>query len=616
VIAIGTRLSDFTTASKTAFQNPDVRFININVAEIDAFKHAALPLVADARAAVEALTRRLPGIASRRDYAHCIPQWKQRWEEETDRIYGLRHGPPISQGEVIGAVNGCRGRKTSCCAPRAACRATCTSCGARAAQRLPPRVRLLVHGLRDRGGLGVKMADPSREVYVMVGDGSFLMMSPRSRRPFRKATSSTSCARQSRLLEHRRTVASPSARAASARTTAARRRSGQLGRRARAAGFCALCRAGRARPRPGHEEVAALEAMREHPRTTAVVIEVDKEMRVPGYESWWDVPISEVSEIESIRKRARVREGGEEGAASSRSPRARRPRSEAADTGSTRITSAANGGVRCRAASEVLNPATGEVLALARGIEAEDDGRGGAASAAFPDWRAVPPAERIQYLFRFKHLLEEHFDEIARLITTENGKTLAESQGELRRGVENVEVACGIPLMMQGYNLEDVARGIDETMFRQPLGVVAAITPFNFPAMIPLWFLPYAIACGNTLILKPSERVPFSIMRLMELTGESRVAQGRREPGERRQAGAVDALLDHPDVQASASSARRRWPGYIYARAIGERQTSAVPGRREEPRGSAARCRSARPPRRSSPTARSAAPDSAVWRCR
>ena len=106
-------------------------------------------------------------------------------------------------------------------------------------------------------------------------------------------------------------------------------------------------------------------------------------------------------------------------------------------------------------------------------------------------------------------------------------RLLTEAKGELRRAIENVEVACGIPMMMQGYNLEDVARGIDETMIRQPLGVVAAITPFNFPGMIPFWFLPYAIACGNTLVLKPSERVPLTMRRAFELLDQTRASQGR-----------------------------------------------------------------------------------------
>jgi malonate-semialdehyde dehydrogenase (acetylating)/methylmalonate-semialdehyde dehydrogenase len=215
----------------------------------------------------------------------------------------------------------------------------------------------------------------------------------------------------------------------------------------------------------------------------------------------------------------------------------------------------------------VLNPATGEVLGRSPIGSAADVALAvDAASAALPEWRAMPPAERIQYLFRLKQLLEDHFDEIARIITTENGKTLGEARGELRRGVENVEVACGIPLLMQGYNLEDVARGIDESMFRQPLGVVAVITPFNFPAMIPLWFLPYAIACGNTLVLKPSERVPFSMARIVELIEQTGLPKGvvNLVNGGKP---AVDALLDHPAVQAISFVGSTPVAKYIYSRA-------------------------------------------------
>src|SRR5262249_59556761 len=119
--------------------------------------------------------------------------------------------------------------------------------------------------------------------------------------------------------------------------------------------------------------------------------------------------------------------------------------------------------------------------------------------------RRTPPGERVQYLFKLKNLLEEHLDELARLITIENGKTFGEAKAELRRGIENVEVACGIPMMMQGYNLEDVTPGVDETLIRQPLGVVAAIGPFNFSGMIGFWFLSFANAFGKTVILKSSE---------------------------------------------------------------------------------------------------------------
>jgi malonate-semialdehyde dehydrogenase (acetylating)/methylmalonate-semialdehyde dehydrogenase len=138
---------------------------------------------------------------------------------------------------------------------------------------------------------------------------------------------------------------------------------------------------------------------------------------------------------------------------------------------------------------EVVNPATQEVIGRAPASgAAEVDAAVEAAAAAFPAWRRTPAENRIQPLFKLKMLLEEHIDELGRIISMENGKTLAEAKAELRRSIENVEVACGIPIMMQGYNLEDVARGIDEMMIRQPLGVVAAITAFNFPGMIPFWF--------------------------------------------------------------------------------------------------------------------------------
>ncbi len=216
---------------------------------------------------------------------------------------------------------------------------------------------------------------------------------------------------------------------------------------------------------------------------------------------------------------------------------------------------------------DVINPATGEALGRVPLAAADDVDRAvQAASQAFPEWRRTPPEDRIQYLFKLKQILEDHFDEIARTITTENGKTLAESRGELRRAVENVEVACGIPTLMQGYNLEDVARGIDETMVRQPLGVVAAITPFNFPAMIPFWFLPYALACGNTFILKPSERVPLSSAFLFELMEQLNLPPGvlNMVHGSKP---AVDALLQHPEVRAISFVGSTPVAKYVYAQA-------------------------------------------------
>jgi len=229
-----------------------------------------------------------------------------------------------------------------------------------------------------------------------------------------------------------------------------------------------------------------------------------------------------------------------------------------------------NGAWRASTATEfveVINPATAEVLtSTPLSTRADVDSAVQTAADAFPAWRRTPPGERIQYLFKLKNLLEEHIDELARLITLENGKTFGEAKAELRRGIENVEVACGIPMMMQGYNLEDVTPGVDETMVRQPLGVVAAITPFNFPAMIPFWFLPYAIACGNTLVLKPSERVPLTMRRAIELIEQTGIPKGvvNLVNGGRE---VVDTLCDHPKVRAVSFVGSTLVAKHVYARA-------------------------------------------------
>src|SRR5712692_9837467 len=236
----------------------------------------------------------------------------------------------------------------------------------------------------------------------------------------------------------------------------------------------------------------------------------------------------------------------------------------------TKVANYINGQWQDSAAREwqdVANPATGEVLArvpLSDNVEvtkAVDS-----ASAAYPLWRRTPPEDRIQPLFKLKVLLEDHQDELARILTQENGKTLTEAKAEMRRAIENVEVACGIPMMMQGYNLEDVARGIDEMMIRQPLGVVAAIVPFNFPGMIAFWYLPYAIATGNTFIIKPSERVPLTmhyVYELLEKTGLPKGVVNLVNGGK----AAVDALLDHPKVRAISFVGSTPVAKYVYSRA-------------------------------------------------
>lgn len=217
--------------------------------------------------------------------------------------------------------------------------------------------------------------------------------------------------------------------------------------------------------------------------------------------------------------------------------------------------------------AEVLNPATGEVIAKAPLCgKSEVDAAAAAASAAFPGWRRTPVQDRVQYLFKLRDLLKANMDEIGRTITVECGKTFEESKAEMVRAIENVEVACGMPHMGKGEFVEDIASGIDEVMIRQPVGVCTTIAPFNFPGMIPFWFLPYALATGNTYIIKPSEKVPMTmqlIFRLIEQVGLPKgvinMVNGAKD--------AVDGILDHPVVRAVTFVGSTNVARYLYARA-------------------------------------------------
>ncbi len=232
---------------------------------------------------------------------------------------------------------------------------------------------------------------------------------------------------------------------------------------------------------------------------------------------------------------------------------------------------------------DVINPATGRILArVPLSTAAEVDQAVQAAHVAFAGWRRTPAGERIQYLFKFKGLLEANFEDLARTITLECGKTLDESRGEVRRLIENVETACGIPSMMQGYLSEDIAPGIDELMIRQPLGVAAMIAPFNFPAMVPFWFLPYALACGNTYVVKPSEKVPLSMQKIFHLfeqvglpEGVVNLVNGARE--------AVDALLDHALVKAISFVGSTPVARYVYSRATANGKRAQCQGGAKNP---------------------------------
>ncbi len=304
VIGIGTRYSDFTTASKSAFQNPDVRFININVTEFDAYKHCALPLVGDARAILEELQEQIAGFQVETEYRAMTVRLQAEWEQEVDRVYALRHGPPISQGEVIGVVNSISSPKDV------------VLC---AAGSLPGDLHKLWRtcdpkgyhleygfscmGYEIAGGLGVKMAAPDREVYVMVGDGSYLMMAQEITTSIQEGYKlnivlidnhgfssigglSRACGNQGMGTQYRY------------------RENGSLSGASIEVDFvenAASLGAHACRVQTREELSEALVAMRKHTRTSVVVVETDYSERVSGYGSWWDVPIAEVSESDSVR---------------------------------------------------------------------------------------------------------------------------------------------------------------------------------------------------------------------------------------------------------------------------------------------------------------------------
>ena len=229
---------------------------------------------------------------------------------------------------------------------------------------------------------------------------------------------------------------------------------------------------------------------------------------------------------------------------------------------------------------DVRNPATAEALGrVPLSPATEVDIAVQAAARAFPEWRRTPATDRVQFLFKLKTRLREHSEELARTITMECGKTLGEARGELQRAVENVETACGAPGLLQGDFSEDISSGIDEFMIRQPLGVCACICPFNFPGMIPFWFMPYALACGNTYLVKPSEKVPLTLQRIAELIEQTGLPKGvfNLVNGSR---GTVDAILDHPGIRAISFVGSTPVARHVYARA-------AATGKRAQCQGGA-----------------------------
>src|SRR5256714_3074251 len=225
--------------------------------------------------------------------------------------------------------------------------------------------------------------------------------------------------------------------------------------------------------------------------------------------------------------------------------------------------------VKARASEyfDVHNPASGDVIGRTPLSTSGDvDAAVQAATQAFPAWRDTPVNARAQVLYKFKQLCEQNFEDLARTVTTEHGKTLDEARGSVRRTIECVEVACGAPSLMQGFGLEDISAGIDCHVVRQPIGVAAAIAPFNFPALVPMWFLPFAIVTGNTFVLKPSEQVPLSQRKMVDLLQRCDLPPGVVNLGTGGWDG-VHAICDHPGIRAVSFVGSTPVARHVYQRA-------------------------------------------------
>ncbi|MGB9405613.1 MAG: 3D-(3,5/4)-trihydroxycyclohexane-1,2-dione acylhydrolase (decyclizing) [Candidatus Acidiferrales bacterium] len=313
ILGVGTRYTDFTTASKTAFQNPAVKFININVAEFDAGKHAGVPLVADARVALEELAQLLKGYHTPSEYQERVRSFREKWDKEVDRLFHLQHGPPVSQSEAIGVVNSVsEARDVVVCAAGSLPGDLHKLWRVRDPKGYHLEYGYSCMGYEIAGGLGVKMAAPDREVYVMVGDGSYLMMAQEIHTSIQEDVKLNIV-----LLDNHGFgsigALSESCGSGGFGTQYRFRKDGKLEGNTVNVDFVANARslgAEASRVRTLDELRQALVAARATPRTNVTVIEVDRNARVPGYESWWDVPVAEVSEMESVRS---ARENYEKG---------------------------------------------------------------------------------------------------------------------------------------------------------------------------------------------------------------------------------------------------------------------------------------------------------------
>jgi 3D-(3,5/4)-trihydroxycyclohexane-1,2-dione acylhydrolase (decyclizing) len=569
VLGIGTRYSDFTTASRTAFGHPDVRFVNLNVTAFDAGKHAGAALVADARAGLEALAQAMAGYRTDDAYTARVAEHNASWRQEVDHAYHLGHQPLPAQTEVLGTLNELMDDRDVV---------------VQAAGSMPGDLQMLWRasdpksyhveygyscmGYEIAGGLGIKLAAPDREVFVLVGDGSYLMMATEI------VTAVSEGIKLNIVLVQNQgfgSIGSLSSSLGSQRFgTAYRYRNPSSGLLdgdilpVDLAANAASLGADVLRVKGIDEFGDALRQARASDRTTVVYIETDPLAPVPDPQSWWDVPVSEVAALESTKKARAVYEAAK---------RAQRPYLKQPEGQILRMRTIQHwiAGSETAGASTrygpVYNPATGAQQAQVALAETADvDAAVAAAKKAFDEWRDTSLMRRSRIMFALRDLIERNIGTLAELIADEHGKVVSDAAGEVTRGLEVVEFACGIPTLLKGEFSEQVSTDVDAYSFRQPLGVVAGITPFNFPAMVPLWMHPVAIATGNTFVLKPSERDPSASNFIAQLYAEAGLPEGvfNVVHGDKV---AVDAILDHPDIAAVSFVGSTPIAKYVHQRA-------------------------------------------------
>ena len=597
--------------------------MNLNVASVDAHKLSAVVAQGDARRGLEQLTDALAGWSAPSGHTARATELAREWDATVQRSHDLGHAPLPAQSEVIGVVNRLsRPQDVVVCAAGSMPGDLHKLWRTRDRKGYHVEYGFSCMGYEIAGGLGVKMAaldaGEDRDVVVMVGDGSYLMMSQEI------VTSVQEGVKLIVVLVQNHGFASIGALSESLGSqrfgTRYRYRTERgldgdvlpvdLAANAASLGAHVIRVSGVTELEKAYAEAQAADV------TTVIHVETDPTVPAPDSPAWWDVPVAETSALESTQVGAHdVRA---EQAAATEPPAPVRPAHRGEPVMRTIehwIAGKSTSGSGERR-SPVWNPATGEQQAEVALADASDvDAAVGAAREAFVEWSQSSLSTRTKVLFAFRELVNANVNRLAEAITDEHGKVLSDAAGEVQRGLEVVEFACGIPQLLKGDFSAQVSRGVDLFSFREPVGVCAGITPFNFPAMVPMWMFPVAIACGNTFVLKPSERDPSASLILAELWAEAGTARGRLQRPARRQG-----------RRSTGCSSTRTW---TRSRSSGPPRSRATSTRPRVATASACRPSAARRTTRSSsptptsttpPTSwsrpRSGRPGSGAWRSR